>query len=365
MNKYKICAYAICKNEEKFIKRWYEAIKEADLIIVTDTGSTDNTVKLLKEYGVTVYEKTFNPWRFDDARNYSLSVIPDDVDICICTDLDEIIEPNWREILENSWQKETDRASYRYIWNFNSDGSEGCVFWIDKIHSRKNFIWKHPVHEVLTFTQNRTCNYIYPKDIQVNHYADPNKPRSQYLPLLELSQKESPDDDRITHYLGREYIYYQMWDNCIDMLNKHLLLPSATWKDERAASMRYIAKAYASKGDICNAKIWYLKAITEAPYLREPYTDFATFLYIQNEWEGVIYMCKCALYITERSKSYINEADSWGFLPYDLLAISYFHIGKYIEASENSDIALKYAPLNERLINNDKFYKEKTTVIKP
>ena len=39
MKNYKICVYAICKNESKFIKRWYESIKGADYICVLDTGS--------------------------------------------------------------------------------------------------------------------------------------------------------------------------------------------------------------------------------------------------------------------------------------------------------------------------------------
>ena len=29
MKKYKVCVYAICKNEEKFINRWVESMKEA------------------------------------------------------------------------------------------------------------------------------------------------------------------------------------------------------------------------------------------------------------------------------------------------------------------------------------------------
>ena len=51
-NKYKICVYAISKNEEKFVKRWYESMKEADEIYVLDTGSTDNTVNILKSLNV-------------------------------------------------------------------------------------------------------------------------------------------------------------------------------------------------------------------------------------------------------------------------------------------------------------------------
>ena len=44
----KICVYAICKNEEKFVDRWIKNVKEADEVYVLDTGSTDNTVQKLK-----------------------------------------------------------------------------------------------------------------------------------------------------------------------------------------------------------------------------------------------------------------------------------------------------------------------------
>ena len=94
---YKIAVYAITKNEEKFAKRWYESMSEADAIYVLDTGSDDNTVSLLKELGANVSVKEFNPWRFDVARNESLEMVPEDFDICVCTDLDEVFVPGWRE----------------------------------------------------------------------------------------------------------------------------------------------------------------------------------------------------------------------------------------------------------------------------
>jgi len=54
MNSYKICVYAICKNEEQFVERWVDSMSEADSIIVLDTGSTDNTVNKLRELGVYI-----------------------------------------------------------------------------------------------------------------------------------------------------------------------------------------------------------------------------------------------------------------------------------------------------------------------
>lgn len=71
----KIYVYAISKNEEKFARRWAQSMSEADGIFVLDTGSTDDTVKILKEEGATVSCEQVVPWRFDEARNRSLSLV--------------------------------------------------------------------------------------------------------------------------------------------------------------------------------------------------------------------------------------------------------------------------------------------------
>ena len=124
----KICVYAICKNESCFAQRWYRSMAEADGIFVLDTGSEDGTAELLRELGAQVTVEEIIPWRFDVARNRSLELVPEDCDICVCTDLDEVFEPGWRTLLEQAWTAGTTQAAYRYTWNFNSDGTEGYVF---------------------------------------------------------------------------------------------------------------------------------------------------------------------------------------------------------------------------------------------
>lgn len=105
-------------------------------------------------------------------------------------------------------------------------------------------------------------------------------------------------------------------------------MPTATWKDERAASMRYIALSWLRKGDRARARDWYLRAIAEAPHLREPYMDLARMLYDMEEWDRVLYFTGCALSITIRPKTYICEADSWGSLPHDLRCQALFQTGR-------------------------------------
>ena len=92
----KVYVYAICKNESKFARRWMESMSEADAVYVLDTGSEDDTVQLLREAGAIVEIQEFRPWRFDRARNRSLEMVPEDADVCVCTDLDELFHPGWR-----------------------------------------------------------------------------------------------------------------------------------------------------------------------------------------------------------------------------------------------------------------------------
>lgn len=348
-----IVVYAICKNESPFVDRWMDSMSEADQVVVLDTGSSDGTVQRLRSRGALVTEESISPWRFDDARNRSLALVPEDADICVCTDLDEVFRSGWREKLEQAWIPGCGQAAYRYTWSFHPDGSEGVVFWSEKIHARHGYRWVHPVHEVLQWVgEGRPGPKIEVEGVQLDHHPDHTKSRGQYLPLLELSVEEDPDDDRNVHYLGREYLYKGRWDDCIRMLTRHLAMPSALWADERAASMRYIAKSYAMKGEPGAARDWYLRAIAEAPHLREPYMDLAFLLYDMEEWDGVLYFTGCALAITHRPRTYICEADAWGSLPHDLRAMAYYHTARPVQALAEARKALALEPGNARLQHN-------------
>ena len=352
MNKYKVCVYAISKNEEKFVSRWVKSMSEADSIYVLDTGSKDKTVKKLKKLGVHVKKKKIKPWRFDVARNISLEMVPEDTDICVCCDLDEVFLPGWRKKLEDNWSRKTTRASYNYNWHLDDDGNPKVNYYIEKIHSRNDYKWTHPVHEVLTYIGNDKENKIIIDNITVNHYPDKNKSRSSYLPLLELSVKEDPFDDRNMHYLGREYMYYGRWNEAIDTLIKHLNLKTATWKDERCASMRFISRCYQKLNRINEARMWLDKAILEAPYLRDPYMERALLEYNLKNWSDVEKYCLQALNIKTHQKTYINEIFSWDNTVYDLLSLSSYYLGKFDNAYKYVKIALDMNPNDKRIKNN-------------
>lgn len=351
MSAYRIYVYAICKNEEKNAAQWMQSMSEADGVYVLDTGSTDRTVELLRGQGAFVTQKIILPWRFDAARNESLSLVPQDADLCVCTDLDERLTPGWRKCVERALEGGAQQLRYKYVWSFNPDGSEGTVFYADKMHARSGFHWVHPVHEVIACLSGEPRRALC-EGMQLNHYPDPGKSRAQYLPLLELSVQEDPQDDRNMHYLGREYMYHGQWDACIDTLKRHLKLPTATWRDERCASMRYIARAYGAKGNAYDQERYLLRAAAEAPHLREPWLDLARFAYAQGHWPGVLYACDRALQITDRPRTYITEAESFGALPWDLLSLACYQLGMHKAALRAVEEALRLSPGDERLQRN-------------
>lgn len=358
MNKYKIYVYAISKNEEKFVDRWYESVKDADGIYVLDTGSTDNTVEKLKSLGVFVVQKEIKPWRFDVARNESLKLVPKDADICVCIDIDEVLCPGWKEKLQMLWKTDTTRLRYNYNWSHDENKKPLVNFYIEKIHSRNGYKWTHPVHEVLKYDGDKE-NFVSTNDITVDHFPDDNKSRSSYLPLLELSVKEDPLDDRNIHYLGREYMFYGKYNEAIDTLIKHLSLEKATWKDERCASMRFIARCYKYLKRYDEARMWLDKAIKEAPYLRDGYTERALLEYELNNYNDAKYFLEEALKIKEHTKSYINEPFCWNETIYDLLSLTYFYLGEYDKALKYVNIAISINPNDERIKNNKILMDEK------
>lgn len=344
----KIAVYTIALNEEQFVERWAKSCEDADYRFILDTGSTDGTTLLAHWNGVEVANASISPWRFDDARNAALALLPDDIDFCIALDMDEVLQPGWREALEKV-SESTTRPRYTYTWSWKENGEPGLQYGGDKIHKRHGYRWKHPVHEVITADRIQEVQEWI--DLEIHHHPDHSKSRGQYLPLLELAVQEDPWDDRNTYYLAREYFFNGMLDKAKEMFENHLRLPKAKWGPERAASYRYLSK--------CDPKFAeeYLTRATQEAYRREPLVELAQFHYNQDNWEECWEYATNAIEISEKPLDYLCEEFAWGALPYDLAAIAAWHLNDEQAAIEYTEKALEYEPDNQRLAQNLAFYK--------
>ena len=349
----KVAVYAIALNEQAFVARFMATAREADLVIVADTGSTDQTVAALTAQGAVVHHLSIRPWRFDDARNAALALVPHDVDVCIAIDLDEVLTAGWRARLEDEWG-DANRGKYQYTWSHHPDGSPAVTYTYDRIHSRHGYRWRHPCHE--TLYPDRIEQRDAQLSLELHHWPDATKPRGHYLELLAVAAEEQPHDSRTAHYYGRELMFNGQWEQAVTELRRHVELPSSVWAAESAASMRFIGRCLSHLGRAEEALTWFRLATDTSSDTREPWVELAQACHDQQRWHECYDAAHAALRITHRPSTYINEASAWGELPDDLASVAAWHLGLRQEALAHAQRALVISPTDQRIAGNVAFY---------
>lgn len=341
----KIVVYSIALNESQFVQRFCDAAREADMIFVADTGSTDETVPMLIANGAHVVKISIKPWRFDDARNATLAMLPDDFDVCVSLDLDEVLQPGWRQEIERVWIEGTTRLRYGFDWGC------GIVFQYEKIHARRGYRWHHPCHE-FPIPDRITEVWADTNMLLVVHKPDSSKPRSQYLDLLRISIEEDPVCPRNAFYYARELSFHGRLEEAIVQAQRYLGLPRATWPTERCYAMRVIGRCYQELGNHRDALTWFRRACSEAHTTREPWCELAKECYFQQRWEESLGAALTCLRIEKRELLYTVDPAVWGFQPHDWAAIAAWNLGLKDLALEHARIAVSMEPNDLRLRRN-------------
>ena len=91
----------------------------------------------------------------------------------------------------------------------------------------------------------------------------------------------------------------------------------------------------------------------------EPYLELAERFYEDENWDGVVFLCREALKITVRPRTYICEASSWGSMPWDLLSLGLYYTGRFAEALDAAETAARISPSDERLAANVRLIKNR------
>ncbi len=121
----KASVYIICQNEERHIRRSLESVKDFDEVVVVDSGSTDRTLDIVKEYTEKVFYRGWSG--FADQKQYAKSLCTNDWVLNL--DADEELTPELKaEIEKTLHDNEIDgldiRISSRYLGRFNRGGSK-------------------------------------------------------------------------------------------------------------------------------------------------------------------------------------------------------------------------------------------------
>jgi glycosyltransferase involved in cell wall biosynthesis len=346
----KICVYAIALNESKHVERFCKSASGADYIVIADTGSEDDTVAIAEGCGAIVHTISVKPFRFDVARNASLALVPADVDVCVSLDLDEVLEPGWREEIERMWTLGVTRLRHRF------DFTQGHIYEAMRIHARHGYIWKFPCHEFQVPDPRIVELLVTSPMVMISHKPDKEKSRGQYMDMLEMALRENPDCTRSQFYYARELFYYSRWADAIPEFDKYLSKPDATWNAERCYALRITGECYDSIADHKNAEIRFMRACAEYPTTRDPWLSLARHYHHRKMWSECFGAISRLFQIEERNYDYVALPNSWSHEPHDLAALSAWNMGLRSEAIYHGRKAVELSTDDPRLVENLKWY---------
>jgi glycosyltransferase involved in cell wall biosynthesis len=314
----KSAIYTIAKNESHNVEGFMQAA-EGCSVYVLDTGSTDNTVELLREYGAHVVQKIINPWRFDTARNEALALVPDDVDVCVSVDMDERLDTGWQDKLKAEWSGNV--GSYFYIAEW---ADEACTIPSvqsprTRLHSRHDYEWHRQIHEVirpLEGVEQVWCD----TSIVVKHYQD-GKQRN-YSPALRELLKENPNDADGWLQLAGECHQVGNFDEALDAYKQYLKVI----EDDDLDMLRYrrshawisIAQCLHKLGRNDEVVRAFLSAIAAEPNCREAWTHFSHVALQMGNAPLAYGSAMTAYSIKQPPYHAATEAACWGELPKEI-----------------------------------------------
>ena len=300
----KIAVFAPAKNEEANVKAWAKSAKGADEIVLVDTGSTDDTLRIARALERKKGAKKFRvetavvtPWRFDDGFNAALSQVSADIDIAVPLHLDERLQPGWREELEAAWRAGGRQFTFIYDWG------QGLTYRHDRIHARKGYRWVGAAHEYPSGPGPRVDT-----NLRIVQTRDDSKDRSQDDALIELAWRENPTP-RTTYYWARQLYYRNRWDDARTLLQRYLAMPDATYDQERAEACRFMSRMVFEQYQ----EAWLLRACSESPGRRECWWELATWYSSHGMPAEAAGPAARALRITEQTpaNSFHLEVAAW------------------------------------------------------
>ena len=219
----KFCLLMIVRNEENIIERAFESLKNLfDSYIICDTGSTDNTINVIKNWmnlnnkkGEIINKEWVNfgfnksyLWEYFWNNNKESKYL-------VFLDADEVFITDRSNLTSYLTVENVDRL-YKEL----NEEADKSIFYLDTLHGnliykrwqicRNNqlYVWKQPVHEYLEASINgnhKKIDWIYNLARKEGNSAkNPKRYETDVQMYLEFLI-DNPKDPRATFYLAQSY----------------------------------------------------------------------------------------------------------------------------------------------------------------
>lgn len=343
----------IVKNEEEVIARCLDCVKKfADEIIVVDTGSTDDTVKLAEKFTSKIFSFEWCG-DFSAARNYAFDKAVGDFLMWLDAD-DVITDENCKKIKELlSGNPDFDMAFLPYASAFDG-GEPTFIYYRERIFkASRKFRFNGAVHEAIA-----PAGKIVYCEARIDHkklkagepFRNLNIYQNQIARGISL-------DERSKFYYGRELFYNKMYRESAAVLEDFLL--GNGWVENKIEACINLYYAYSALDMSEKALNSLLKSFLYAPPRSEACCILGEKFMCENNVNSAIYWYQSALTAENGGEAgaFVNR-DFCGFIPDMQLCVLFDRLGDYNKAYAYNEAAGKLKPHNENYLKNKKYFEE-------
>jgi glycosyltransferase involved in cell wall biosynthesis len=262
----KITLYAIAKNEEKNVSKFVEISKKFDDVVVVDTGSTDNTIQLLRDAGVKVYEhpQTREEFDFSVARNQALSYV--ETDWAFSIDFNEELSEFFSEGLEVISNEFTSFKHQRYDKIGDQEPTLGQATHI-RFHRTKNYTWVNAVHETPMFLPTEDFINESSVDTTIKIIKNIQPSIDKQLFYLSICEREYQKNSENTYYLWfifKHYFEVKNFQKVLELGQEYLNISKAYFDPMRIDIFIMTGLALVNLQNITLASNYAFHAVSEA-----------------------------------------------------------------------------------------------------
>lgn len=365
----------IARNESKTLPRFMASVRHfcdaGGKVYVMDTGSTDGTADLARSLGCVVEEvgsrflitvdrkmasginnifahykdkrKVIEPgdtqFDYSSARNHAATL--SHTDFIFTPDCDEAFTTLDINAINTQIRSGAGRLEYNFVFSHNADGTPNIKFLHSKAYDRTKMKWVGVIHEVLS----GACEgrFVGEDVAYLEHFQNHETDRSHYLRGLAIDCFLNKDNDRNSHYFGRELMFRGFYHSAINELKRHVAMDK--FPAERSQSMVFIGDCHYYLGNTDIQAQWYDKAVKAYPNRREAWLRLAEWAMKKKDYQLCASYARAALDIPYES-FYANNANDYQDAPYRYLYLAYGYMGRVPEALEAINKCLDYKPLN-------------------
>ncbi|MFE3574089.1 glycosyltransferase [Lysinibacillus sp. NPDC059133] len=342
----------IVKNEEDVIGRCLASVKGVvDEINIIDTGSTDNTKQIVKQFTDRIFDFEWIQ-HFAAARNFSFQQATKEYILWLDAD-DVLLEEDQEKFkaLKESLNPEIDAVSMNYNLSFDNEGNVNSLLRRYRLVRRDNqFQWIGAVHEYLEVGGKLLDSEIAVSHLPLSH--DHMRNINIYKQLVESGEPLSPRD---TFYYANELLDHEQYEDAL-FYYETFLTSKLGWVEDNIQACFKLADCYSYINDTENKLTSILRSFEYDIPRPEACCRLGFHFMEQAKNYEAIFWYEQALLIKQNPNTPFQNKTFTTWLPHLQLCVLFDRLQQYETANAHNELAGSFLPNDRKILHNKTYF---------